>query len=161
MATKNNYLPKSFYGLSGNNIKVKSVNEPSTSRRADTDRAQTPAVDSEEAEDQRQMQLQQQQRVRRIQQLRRQQRRQQRMDQGEVVANEDEDDDDDISDDDLVYEVIDFGRQNRAAININANADAAVQANAPVLMLERIDDEETEEGADDEEDEDRFQDARE
>ncbi|XP_062557219.1 protein cereblon-like [Armigeres subalbatus] len=160
VATRNNYLPKSFYGLSGNNIKVKSVNESSASRSNDNDiETDHNDIDSEEREDRQQMQAQHQRRI----QLRRQRRRQLLAAQGGLGGGGLLTDDDDDSDGDIVYQVIDFSRR-----VVNANADAAVQADAPVLMLERIDDEETEEGADnddgdvdDGQDEERFQDARE
>lgn len=134
MATRNNYLPKSFYGLSGNSIKVKSVTEASTSGRDGDDVETDEGGDAQEAD-------QLQQRLRRIQ----------RMDIGEVLFNIDDDDDDgdeNYRNDEDLYQVINFSPE---------IANAAVQADAP-LMVEGIADEEA---GEDEEDEDRFQDARE
>ncbi|EAT43509.1 AAEL005067-PA [Aedes aegypti] len=133
VATKNNYLPKSFYGLSGNSIKVKSVTEASTSSRDGDDVETDEGGDAQEAD-------QLQQRLRRIQ----------RMEIGEVLLNIDDDDDDDENyrNNEDLYQVINFSPE---------IANAAVQADAP-LMVEGIADEEA---GEDEEDEDRFQDARE
>ncbi|EAT43510.1 AAEL005081-PA [Aedes aegypti] len=133
VATKNNYLPKSFYGLSGNSIKVKSVTEASTSSRDGDDVETDEGGDAQEAD-------QLQQRLRRIQ----------RMEIGEVLFNIDDDDDDDENyrNNEDLYQVINFSPE---------IANAAVQADAP-LMVEGIADEEA---GEDEEDEDRFQDARE
>lgn len=135
VATKNNYLPKSFYGLSGNNIQVKAVSASNAGR--------TGAHDDDDA-DEDEVMLQQQQQRQRQQQHRRQQRQR---------AADDSETDDNV---DVVYEVIDMDPQ----LGDANGADAADVQAAPVLLLERIDDDaEGEVEAD--EGEERFRDARE
>lgn len=145
VATKNNYLPKSFYGLSGNNIQVKSVGESNAARTGASD-------DDDEDEDEEMLQQQQQ---RQQQQQQRQQQRQRQQHRRRRQMADDVDNSETDEDVDVVYEVIDMDPDLANA----AGADAPVQV-APVLLLERInDDVEGEEEEDD--DEERFQDARE
>lgn len=143
VATKNNYLPKSFYGLSGNSIQVKSVGESNAPRTGAND-------DDDEDEDEEMLQQQQQ---RQQQQQQRQQQRQRQQHRRRQMAGDDDTSETD-EDVDVVYEVIDMDPNLANA----AGANAAVQA-APVLLLERIDDDV--EGEEEETDEERFHDARE
>lgn len=106
MATKKNYLPKSFYGLSGNSIKVKSVTEITTSEDDDI---------------------------------------------GESVRQMEEDHLDTDEDVGIVYEVI-------GIVGVDAEQELAIAADLPPQQEMIADDTEDEEV---EEDEDRFEDARE